>query len=97
MVSKLADLDSDLSGLAEMPPIKVERDKHLHVIVGSRLIGEAQLGVGVGVGSDVQGKGINAIFLGSFHVSVIVTGVLAVADHANLGYISGGFLSIFNG
>lgn len=80
----LGDLLADGGGLVDAPPVEVERDEHLHVVVCSRLVREVELRVGVWVDADVQRKRVDAVCLCALHVLVVVRGAVAVAANADL-------------
>lgn len=60
LVGVLLNLPADLSRLVEVPPVEVEREEHVHLIVGSGLLGEVELGVRGRIDVDVQSKGVDA-------------------------------------
>lgn len=80
----LPDLVADGPALADVPPVKVEGDEDLHAVSGGGFVGEVQLGVGVGVCADVEGKGVYACFFGALHVIVVVGGAIAVTGDSDL-------------
>lgn len=82
----LSDLLPNLGPLVCVVPVEVERDKDLHIVVDSRLVGEAQLLVSVRVNADVEGKGIDAELFRPLHIRVIICWASAVGDDANLSY-----------
>lgn len=68
----LGDLLTNLRSLVCVVPVEVKRDKDLHVVVGSRLVGEAQLLVSVRVYTDVEGKRVDPEIFGPLHVGIVV-------------------------
>lgn len=67
-----------------MVPVEIERDENLHVVVGGRLVGEAQLLVSVRVNADIEGKGVDAELLGPLHVRIVVCRASTIGDDADL-------------
>lgn len=82
----LPDFGAYGAGLADIPPGEVKREKDLYPVLCGRFVCETQLGIGVGVCSNVQGKGIYAEGFGAFHVVVVVGCALADAGEANLDF-----------
>lgn len=82
----LGDLLPDLRPLVCVVPVEVERNKDLHVVVCSRLVGKAQLLISVGVNTDVEGKGVDAELLSPQHVCIVIRRASAVGDDANLPF-----------
>lgn len=65
-------------------PVEVERNEHLHIVVGGRLVGESELGVGIGINANVEGKCINTGSFGTLHVIVVVCRAGATSNDSNL-------------
>ena len=59
VIGILGDLLANFGGLSGVVPVEVEGDEDVHAIVGGRLVSKCELGVGVGINTNVQGKGIN--------------------------------------
>lgn len=88
LASVLSNLLAYAGAVGGLPIAKVEGYEDLHAIVGSRLISKAELSISVRVSANVQGKGVNAIGLGTLHISIIVAGAGTLSNNADLWRVS---------
>ena len=65
-------------------PVEVERDEHLHAVVGGRLVRKIQLCDRVRIRANVQGKSVDTDRFGPLHVRVEVRGAAAVGYDTDL-------------
>jgi hypothetical protein len=83
--SILCDLLSNLRSLRRgVPPVEVEGYEDFHAVVGSRLVGVAELLVGIWVNSNVESECINAEGFCPLHVIVEVLRTNSLAYYPNL-------------
>lgn len=78
--NQLTNLGSVTAGVV---PVEVEGDEDLHAVVGGRLVSVVELGDGVVVSADVEGKGVDTGSLGSLHVAIVVGSASTVTNNAN--------------
>lgn len=84
LASVLSNLLADSIAVGGAPVAEVEGNEDLHAIVGSRLISKAELSISVRVKANVQGKGIDAIGLGTLHISIILAGAGTLSNNTDL-------------
>lgn len=84
LASVLSNLLANTGAVVGLPVAEVERNEDLHAIVGSRLISKAELSISVRVKANVQGKGVDAIGLGTLHISIVVAGAGTLSNNADL-------------
>lgn len=84
LASVLSNLLANAGAVVGLPVAEVEGDEDLHAIVGSRLISKAELSISVRVKANVQGKGIDAIGLGTLHISIILAGAGTLSNNTDL-------------
>lgn len=84
IASVLSNLLAHTDTVGGAPIAKVERKEDFHAIVGSRLISITELCIGIRISANVQGKCVDAILLGTLHISIIVAWAGTLANNANL-------------
>lgn len=84
VASVLSNLLAYTVAVGSTPIAEVEGKEDLHAIVGSRLVSKAELRISIRVKGNVQGKCVNAIGLGTLHISIIIAGAGTLSNNANL-------------